>query len=499
MQAVAATSNISQRSRANRDLSTWVPVYTGAVAVVGMGVVTLSLCRAQFHLSLLLFISTAAISELCGVELFIGARGNRLSVSSIITLASLLILGPVAGVTTHAVSGIVAAVAALRGHPAGSKRASWLHQAVLDAGVCVIGTAVAGWAYVSVGGVPGEVMRLTNVPPLMGAVAADALVSAALLTTARVLQTGRGPREISREHFRWGVPVAIVGGVLGAGALACAYEVLGVPGFMVFFLPVLSTGYSYQRYTGKMTKGYVDRLEEMNRSLREANLELFETLGAVIDACDLYTYGHSAQVAIYAGAIAEEMNLEEEEKATIVRAALVHDMGKVGIMDNIMGKQGALTEEEHGIMRSHPIIGAEIVGRMKGLRDLVPLVRYHHERLNGEGYPYGLKGDDIPLGARILALADSMDAMFSERPYRQPLAFKEVRDEVLRCSGTEFDPQVVAAFFAVAQERGRDFFRNSAATVDGAMLMAGVRDGGAGGRYLKKSMVAGLEQQSRKA
>jgi putative nucleotidyltransferase with HDIG domain len=236
---------------------------------------------------------------------------------------------------------------------------------------------------------------------------------------------------------------------------------------------------------------YVNKLEELNRSLDEANRGLLETLGAVIDAYDVYTYGHSTQVAVYAEAIAEKMGLTRDEQAAVIKAALVHDIGKIGVVDSIFSKESAPTDEEWNLVQRHPIIGAEIVGRMKGLQELVPLVRHHHERWDGRGYPDGLEGEEIPLGARILALADSLDAMCSDRPYRRTRSFKEVMEEIAECSGTQFDPDVVKAFFAVARENGRDFFKNSAVTVDKVLQ----KNGGASAsnndlRYLKKSMVA---------
>jgi putative nucleotidyltransferase with HDIG domain len=235
---------------------------------------------------------------------------------------------------------------------------------------------------------------------------------------------------------------------------------------------------------------YVNKLEELNRSLDEANLGLLETLSAVIDAYDVYTYGHSTQVAVYAEAIAEKMGLTRDEQAAVVKAALVHDVGKIGVMDSIFSKEGLPTDEEWNLVQRHPIIGAEIVRRTKGLQELVPVVRHHHERWDGGGYPDGLEGEEIPLGARILALADALDAMCSDRPYRRTRSFKEVMEEIAKCSGTQFDPEVVKAFFAVAREKERDFFKNSATMVDRAVLVTGKGSASLGPRYLKKSMVA---------
>jgi HD-GYP domain-containing protein (c-di-GMP phosphodiesterase class II) len=182
----------------------------------------------------------------------------------------------------------------------------------------------------------------------------------------------------------------------------------------------------------------------------------------------------------------------------VVRAALVHDIGKVGIVDSITAKTGRLTDEEYNVMRRHPAIGAQIVGQMKGLQELTPLVRHHHERWDGGGYPDGLEGAEIPLGARILALADTLDAMFSDRPYRSTRSFREVVEEIVCSSGEQYDPDVVAAFLVLAKEKGRDFFANSAASVDRAVQVARVASTDDGGvRYfLKKSMLADLTSRS---
>ncbi|MFU8771156.1 MAG: HD-GYP domain-containing protein, partial [Anaerolineales bacterium] len=161
-----------------------------------------------------------------------------------------------------------------------------------------------------------------------------------------------------------------------------------------------------------------------------------------------------------------------------------------GIMDSIISKPGPLTDEEYNILKRHPVIGSEIINRMKGLQDLVPLVRHHHERWDGRGYPDGLEKDEIPVGARILALSDALDAMLSDRPYRPTRSMKEVVEEVIRCSGTQFDPQVVEAFFEVKANKPRDFFKNSAAFIDKSVIVNQMGYISGGMRYfIKKDML----------
>lgn len=320
------------------------------------------------------------------------------------------------------------------------------------------------------------------------AVIADTLANLVILIGVIALQTGQNPWSIWKQDFMWSVPISLAGGIFGGGGLALAYGMFYIPGLVVFLLPVLSTSYSFRLYVSN-TRGYVDRLEELNRELGEANVGLLETLGAVIDADDIYTYGHSAQVATYAEAIAEKVRLPRPEIDTLIKGALVHDIGKIGIMDTILSKDGPLSPEEYNLVKRHTVIGAEILSRMKGLQELIPLVKHHHERWDGKGYPDGLVGESIPLAARILTLADTMDVLCSDRPYRSTLSFREVQEEITRCSGTQFDPKLVEALFEVMQEKGRDFFKNSAANVDRNVLIRDRAGAANGVRYLKKSMI----------
>ena len=272
--------------------------------------------------------------------------------------------------------------------------------------------------------------------------------------------------------------------LLAGTALALVYERIGLVGLGVAAVPMVSLGAAIGWPVTLPCVGG-ERHGAMPGQTASA---VFDTLGAVVDAYDVYTYGHSAQVAVYAEALAKVLGVKRRDREILVKAALVHDLGKVGITDRIIAKPKSLTDEEFNIVKSHPLIGAEILGRMNGLDELIPLVRYHHERWDGGGYPYGLMGEDIPMGARILALADTLDAMCSDRPYRNPLSQQVVQREVDAGAGTQFDPQVVAAFHVLLDERGTTFFRNSAATVDHSLPMAEAAED-APVRHLKRSAV----------
>jgi putative nucleotidyltransferase with HDIG domain len=164
---------------------------------------------------------------------------------------------------------------------------------------------------------------------------------------------------------------------------------------------------------------------------------------AAIEARDPYTSGHSRRVADKAGVIARALGLRDRDIGRIVAAALLHDVGKIHeVFGPILSKPGRLTTEEQVIMRTHPVKSAELAGTVTELRDVVPLIRHHHENWDGTGYPDGLKGEGIPLGSRIIMFADTIDAMTTDRPYRAALDANAVRKELLRYRGTQFDPTI---------------------------------------------------------
>jgi putative nucleotidyltransferase with HDIG domain len=178
-----------------------------------------------------------------------------------------------------------------------------------------------------------------------------------------------------------------------------------------------------------------------------------QALSNALDVRDSETEGHSRRVVEYMELIIAQLPVAPGHLATLRRGALLHDIGKIGVPDNVLRKPAALSEAEWVVMKRHPENGARIISQIPFLREVSRIVRHHHERWDGKGYPDGLAGDAIPLGARIFAVADSFDAMTSDRPYRQAMSVKDARVEVARCRSTQFDPDVVDAFIAVPVER----------------------------------------------
>jgi response regulator RpfG family c-di-GMP phosphodiesterase len=198
------------------------------------------------------------------------------------------------------------------------------------------------------------------------------------------------------------------------------------------------------------------RVEEATRDLQSAYGELkdtyratLEALGSALDTRDVGTESHSRRVHGYSLATARAYGVPDDQLPDLAHGVLLHDIGKIGIPDAILLKPGPLTPDEWAIMRRHPEIAKSLIERIPFLRGAVPVVYHHHERWDGSGYPLGLKGDEIPLGARIFAVVDAFDAMTSDRPYSKAIAFEPAKAEIRRCSGSHFDPEVVEAFFRV--------------------------------------------------
>ena len=191
-----------------------------------------------------------------------------------------------------------------------------------------------------------------------------------------------------------------------------------------------------------------------NRAIRQLNGELLMTLSRIIAARDPYVAGHTDKVMHYAVALAQELGLPPERVERVRQAAALHDVGKIGISEQILNKPGVLTDQEFEHIKTHVTLGAEFLDTCQSLRCLVPFVRHHHEWWDGSGYPAGLGGKRIPLEARILAVCDAAEAMGSDRPYHRAASPSEVIAELKQRAGTQFDPTVVEAFVRVVQ-RGR--------------------------------------------
>ena len=190
-------------------------------------------------------------------------------------------------------------------------------------------------------------------------------------------------------------------------------------------------------------------LEKSREDLEKAYLESIQTLRYTVEAKDNYTKGHSDRVSEYSVLIGKNMGLTEDDLEKLKIGGLFHDIGKIGVPDSILLKDAKLTDEEYSEIKNHPSIGKHILSNATIFQDIIPIVYHHHERFDGTGYPGKLKGEEIPLLARIAAVADTFDAMTSRRSYRDALSIDIVRNEFKKFSGTQFDPQVVSVFLDI--------------------------------------------------
>ena len=206
---------------------------------------------------------------------------------------------------------------------------------------------------------------------------------------------------------------------------------------------------NYQRNLEKLVDEQTAQIRGALQQLESSYDDTLEALGGALDLKDAETEGHCKRVTAFTLAIAKALKVDVSQLPEIARGAFLHDIGKMAIPDQILRKPGPLTPEEQEIMRTHCAIGFEMLSRVPFLRDVAKIVLAHQEHYDGSGYPNGLKGEDIPLGARIFAVADTLDAMTSDRPYRSALSLEQAKAEIARCSGTQFDPKVAAAFLSL--------------------------------------------------
>lgn len=188
------------------------------------------------------------------------------------------------------------------------------------------------------------------------------------------------------------------------------------------------------------------QLTDTYEKLEKAYLESVETLRYTVEAKDPYTRGHSDRVSAYSVLIGEKLGLSEDDIKTLKIGGLFHDVGKIGVPDAILQKDSKLTDDEYSEIKNHPSIGAHILSTASIFKDIIPIVKHHHEKYDGTGYPSKLKGEEIPYLARIAAIADSFDAMTSRRTYRNSLPLETVIAEIRRCKGTQFDPEIADVF-----------------------------------------------------
>jgi putative nucleotidyltransferase with HDIG domain len=344
--------------------------------------------------------------------------GGYATATAVIDLACLIILGPVATASLDVASTLIIQGLVLR-KPA----VRMIHNMCIFA----ITSFAAGYAFLATGGRLGSLEMPRDIPALLACGGIYFLCNSILVSTVIGLTQGPNPWRIWQRNFLEGILHHLSFIALGALVATVALHV-GVWGLALVALPFLVARHSFGLYM------------EIRADLKD----FVRALSEVLEEVDPYTRHHSVRVSQYAVRLARGLKLPERLVEEIEYAALVHDLGKIGPQhQHILHKPGVLSHDEQRTMRSHPAAGAEIVARVRALRRAAEIVRSHHERPDGLGYPFGLSAADVPLGARILNVSDAFDAMTSDRPYRRALSVDAALQELARGVGTQFDIQVV--------------------------------------------------------
>ena len=349
-----------------------------------------------------------------------------------------------------------------------SARRNSLHTVVYNVGTMALSSLAAAGIFsiwTSGAGNPG---RLVIAALGLAGGAVYFLVNMGLLSFASGVEGHESPWAVFHERFAWLLPHYVVYGFIGA-VMGIGYDAVGLYGLAVFAVPLLlmrKTQEAYLKHTQKSAQKLREAaetiqsqnvsLEQANKALRERSTAAMESLSATVDARDSYTAGHSRRVQQLSLAIGRELGLSQAELDLLGHAALFHDIGKLAIPDSILLKPASLTAEEWALMQRHAEEGARIIDRLGFLQDAVPAIRHHHERFDGTGYPDKLKGEEIPLGARIIHVADALDSMLTTRIYRAARPVNEALTEVKEKAGSQFCPRCVAALDRILPLEGLD-------------------------------------------
>jgi len=383
-----------------------------------------------FLVLLLLSSATAALK----VYLPLTKGGSTMSVSYAVDFASLLLIGPNETM-------IVAAASAFSQCSLNSKDKNPFYRTLFSMASLVVTVQGAGLAFHLLGGRVGTGMPLMMLArPLVGAAMAYFLLNTGFIATAIALSTRQRIDTVWHANFLWSAPSYFV----GAGVAALAAAVVERAGYWLAPLTFAPLYLTYRTY-----KVYMGRIEDEQRHVRqtsELHLATIEALARAIDAKDQTAQTHIRGVQMYAAGLARALGLSDEDVQGVKTAALLHDIGKLAVPEHILSKPGPLTQEEFQKIRIHPQVGAEIIAAVPFPYPVAPLILSHHERWDGRGYPQGLKGEEIPLGARILTIVDYYDAVTTERPYHKALSHEGAIGLMRHESGKALDPTIVDKF-----------------------------------------------------
>ena len=411
-------------------------------AVIAIGAALLLLTLPTHTPNPVLFVAILAFSSATSVfkvTLPLPRSASTMSVSYAVDFAALLLLG-----TAHTM--VIAAVSAWSQCTFRIREPNPPHRTLFSMASLVITVYAAGMTYSALGGSASELVSWSGVGAVAGAATTYFLVNTALVATAIGLSTRGSVAKVWNENFLWSAPSYFV----GAAAAGAVVALLSISSQWLIPLGLAPLYLTYRSY-----KVYLGRIEDEQRHVREAadlHLATIEALALAIDAKDQTSQLHIRRVQLYAAALARALNMPETEIQGVKTAALLHDIGKLAVPEHILSKPGPLTPEEFQKIRAHPKIGADIISAVPFPYPVAPLILSHHERWDGKGYPSGLKGEEIPLGARILSVVDYFDALMAERPYHKAMPFDAAVALLQQERGKALDPHVVETFISMLPE-----------------------------------------------
>jgi putative nucleotidyltransferase with HDIG domain len=409
-------------------------VYVCVVIALGVSVLAASLASMPFQRPGLFtaLLALSVISSVLKVDLPLGVGSSCISLSYAVDFTALLLLGPPAAM-------LIAVASVWSQCTFRMNERNPAYKTVFSMATLALTIAASGTTYELLGGTFG-VLPSAPLQPLMAAAMMYFLINSLAVAAAFALATERSIVTVWHDNFLWSVTSYVVGGI----AAGIAVEVFHRAGQWHTALAVIPLFLTYRTY-----RIYLSRIADEQRRVAEwtqLHRESTEVLARAIEAKDNGGSCHVERVQYYASTLARRLQLPELDVQAVEIAALLHDIGKLAVPEHILSKPGPLTADERKKVQIHAQVGAEIVGAVPFPCPVAPLIRSHHERWDGAGYPAGLRGEQIPVGARILAVVDCFDALTSERPYRRAVSQDVAVATLQQEAGTAFDPRIVTQF-----------------------------------------------------
>ena len=401
-------------------LKIYIGVITASAIALFIYLIPSLLSLSNIWLVLIFFLAISIFAEFIPVDL---PMAGSITIGFPVDFVIILVYGPALAMLISAISAIISEVS--------EKKTSW-YKIIFNASQYALSVGVAGLTYQYVGGVVGFQNFFKFALPAALCALSYCVINSFLVTVVIALSQETRITTVWRVNIKEMIPSYLAEAPMGF-IMAIVYVEVGIIGILLFFLPLLLARRSFELYT-KMRKVYLDTIR---------------ALAAAIDAKDPYTKGHSERVAEISVALAQELNLSDRDIESIEYTALLHDIGKIGIADNILGKNSSLTNKEFDKIKEHTVMGAKIIEPVDFLKNSYKAIYHHHEKYNGKGYPDGIKSENIPILARIIAVADAYDAMGSDRPYRKKFNKDKILKELKDQSGKQFDPEVIKVLLSV--------------------------------------------------